>query len=192
MDRRIHEYISIIFSAPFIALYILLRIYYEDMINTYDLLLGLICLTILPIIIPVYYAHKLGVEWDYPERVLRIKPFMLIVLVYMFYMVYSLETDSRVALFISASYFLNGLLSWLITFKYKVSIHMVGIFGPATLMYLLGVIIDSIALYIVGFITGVSRYLLNRHNTAQLITGVAVSISATTITYLVVYGYWGR
>ncbi len=186
-DKRIPEIISIIFSAPFIALYVLLRLAFNGLINLNDLLAGILCLSIIPILLPLYYAWKIGSEWDYPERSHRVIPFLLIVLVYGVYVYYSVSTSSKLVLFIASSYFVNGLLAWIITLRYKISIHMIGIFGPATLMYLIKYVVDSTILYMIGVITGLSRYILNRHSIYQILLGIIVSVLATFTTYLLVY-----
>ncbi len=181
-----HELISIVFSAPFIALYLIIRLVLDNVIGLAGLFFSILWLVLIPIIIPLYYASIMNIEWDYPERHHRIKPFLLIVIGYLVLTITSIFLLEKELVFISASYTINGLAAWLTNLKYKISIHMIGISGPATALLLLGYYVDAITLYIIGLITAYSRMTMKRHTPGQIITGFLTGMILTTIVYLAV------
>lgn len=70
MDRittsfYLKEIISIVFAAPYIALYILLILNFQAMIGKEVLLIGSIFPTIVPLIISIVFSTYYGVEWNY-------------------------------------------------------------------------------------------------------------------------------
>jgi membrane-associated phospholipid phosphatase len=188
--RRIYELVSVVFSAPFIALYVVIRVYLSGLIGTSDLVQSIIWLTIIPVLVPVYYSVRLGVEWDYPKREDRLIPFLIINLGYLYLYVLLLLLDcGKPVLFLAASYLINGFAAWAISMKYKISIHMIGISGPATYFLLLGYSPDATALYAIGLLTGYARSRLGRHSLSQLIGGYVQGIILTLIAYMVTYGW---
>lgn len=177
------------FSAPFIALYILLRLAIDKIIDDFlaftILFIGLV---IIPLIFPLFIAFRRGYEWDYPNRSTRIYPFSIVTIFYFITLalILYLRCNNEI-IFLALSYSVNGFVSLLISLKYKISIHLVGITGPATYFYFLGYWIDAIILYLIAFITAYSRFYLRRHTIPQLIMGVMVGITFTYISYLIVY-----
>ncbi len=185
--KKIYEGVSIVFSAPFIALYICIRLFLSALINIEELMMSLLLLVAIPLIIPLYYAARWKIDWDYPERKYRVIPFFLVNLGYTALLIYSLTTQNRELVFLSLSYWMNGVIAWFISLGYKVSIHMIGISGPATYMLFTNYAVDAIILYIVGIITAYSRYTLKRHTLYQLILGYSMGILLTITAYYLVY-----
>lgn len=185
--KKIYEGVSIAFSAPFIALYICIRLFMSSLINVEELVMSLLHLVAIPLIIPLYYAIRLKIDWDYPERKHRVIPFFLVNLGYTVLLVYSLTTQNRELVFLSLSYWMNGITAWFISLGYKISIHMIGISGPATYMFLTDYMIDATILYIVGITTAFSRYKLKRHTLYQLILGYSMGVLLTITAYYLVY-----
>jgi membrane-associated phospholipid phosphatase len=189
MRISVYELLSIIFSAPFIALYIILRLLSSNELSFLDLFVLITSLTIIPLVIPLYTAYRKGYEWDYPARETRIKPFSLVVLNYSIALIILYFTGSdNTVLFLITSYFLNGLISLIISLRHKISLHVIGIIGPATYLLLIGFLIDSIILYILSVIVAYSRYILKRHSIEQIITGVISGFILTIIAYMIIYG----
>ena len=185
--KKIYEGVSIVFSAPFIALYVSIRLFLSALINTEELVMTILFLVAIPLIIPLYYAARWKIDWDYPERKHRVIPFFLVNLGYTALLIYSLTTHNRELVFLSLSYWINGIMAWFISLGYKVSIHMIGISGPATYMFLIHYSVDAIILYIAGIITAYSRYRLERHTLYQLILGYSMGILLTITAYQLVY-----
>ncbi|WP_148677122.1 hypothetical protein [Staphylothermus hellenicus] len=188
---KVHEYVSAIFSAPFIALYILLRLTIDktidDLVTFTILSIGLV---IIPLVFPLFIAFRQGYEWDYPIRSTRIVPFSIVTIFYFITLGLTIYFRcSNEIIFLALSYSMNGLVSLLISLKYKVSIHLVGIAGPMTYFYLLGYWIDAFILCLIAFITAYSRFYLRRHTMPQLVMGVIIGIIFTYISYLIVYYY---
>lgn len=188
-EREIHEYISVVFSAPFIALYLLLRIATDKIVDSISaLIILLLGLVIVPLAFPLFIAFRRGYEWDYPDRSTRIYPFSIVTIFYFItlILVVYLKCNNEI-FFLVLSYFLNGLVVLIISLKYKISIHMAGIAGPATYLYLVGYRVDAAILYVIAFITAYSRYILGRHTPSQLITGFIMGVLMTYISYIVVF-----
>ncbi len=185
--RSLNELVSMAFSAPFIALYLLIRLVVDDSIGIMGLILGLLWLVAIPLTVPLYYAWAYGIEWDYPDRRHRIIPFLLIVIGYLFLVALSILLLRRTMQFISLSYLINGLFAWATSLRYKISIHMIGISGPATAILLLGYDVDAAILYTAGIITAYSRMTLKRHTPGQIITGFLSGIILTVLAYVLVY-----
>jgi membrane-associated phospholipid phosphatase len=189
MGISVYELLSIIFSAPFIALYTIIRLLPSNELTFIDFSILLIGLAIIPLIIPLYTAYRKGYEWDYPARETRIKPFSLVVLNYFIALIILyLIGSSNTVLFLITSYFLNGLVSLIISLKHKISLHMIGIIGPATYLLLIGFLMDSTILYILSIIVAYSRYILKRHSIEQIIMGVISGFILTIIAYMIIYG----
>ncbi len=189
MRITIYELLSIIFSAPFIALYTIIRLIPSNELSLLDLFMLLTSLTVIPLAIPLYTAYRKGYEWDYPVRETRIKPFSLVVLNYLIALIttYFMDSDNTI-LFLITSYFLNGLISLIISLKHKISLHMIGIIGPATYLLLIGLLMDSIILYLLSAIVAYSRYILKRHSIGQIIMGAISGFILTITAYVIIYG----
>ncbi len=187
-NKKIYEFISIILSAPFIALYIILRVFFLYTFSIEQLILLIIGYVLLPLFIPLLYSYKKKVEWDYPSREERIIPFSLVFIGYALTLIalYLLDT-CREGVFLAMSYTLNGLVSLLISFKYKISIHVIGIMGPATYLLLIGLLKDFLALFILSLLVSYSRYILKRHTPMQLFLGYIESIVITILAYNIIY-----
>ena len=189
MDRTtstfyLKEIISIVFAAPFIALYILLILSFQTIIDKEDLLIGSVFLTVIPLIISVGFSIYYGVEWDYRQREKRIIPLALINLSYMVLCILWMNRGFP-EIFLSFSYLMNGLVSLIITGWYKISIHIIGIAGPSTYLLLINQYEYAILFYMISIIVAFSRIKLKRHSIDQVISGYLVSITTTVIGYVI-------
>tara|TARA_B100000886_G_C20355922_1_gene462976 strand:+ start:408 stop:941 length:534 start_codon:yes stop_codon:yes gene_type:complete len=72
-------------------------------------------------------------------------------------------------------YALNTAIVWKITKYWKISIHMVGIGGPAVALWMHGYRFP-ILMVIIIFIVAISRVRLRAHTAAQVIAGTALAI----------------
>lgn len=185
MKKNIYELISLAFSAPFIGLYTFTRIATSSEADTSSWLAGLIGVFIVPLCVPSLYAWKKGFAWDFPERKTRTIPFTMVVLGYLITTIFFLYKGTFPLLYIALTYLFNGFTSLIINFKTKISLHSLGVCGPATLLLLLGFIYDSIALYALSTIVAFSRYKLGRHTIEQLLLGCIVGVITTIISYYI-------
>ena len=188
--HRLYNIVSAMFSAPFIAALVTTLLYIYAVITIIELLILFLSTVIIPLVVSILWAWSKGIQWDYPERRHRITPFSLIVFGYFlgFSFLYIMPSTmySKILVF---SYLLNGFISLVITLWYKISIHVVGIAGPATFLYLINYIGSSIMFYILSVIVSYSRYRLKRHTLPQIILGYTVAISTTYIAYIVCTSY---
>jgi len=193
MEKNIYELVSLAFSAPFIGLYSFTRVAISDETDIVSWLAGLIGIVIVPLFVPSIYAWRKGFAWDFPDRKTRTMPFAIVVLGYLLTTIFYLYNGIFSLLYIALAYLLNGIASLIINFKTKISLHTLGICGPATALLLLGFIYDSIALYALSTVVALSRYKLGRHTIRQLLLGCIVGVVTTALSYymaLVTVGDW--
>ena len=178
--------ISIFTSAPFIALYVILVLYFNSFLLHSEFLLLIATLVLSPILITLYYSYKLGIEWDFPERRHRIKPFTLIVLFYLLGLIllFFVEAGFR-SLFLQFAYLVNGIFSLSITLRTKISLHVAGIVGPSTYMFIIKMFLHGCALLALSIFVGYIRIFLHRHTLDQVILGGVVSVISTIIAYCI-------
>lgn len=178
--------ISILSSAPFIALYVVLVLYYNSFLLHTEFLLLIATLVLSPILITIYYSRKLGIEWDFPERKYKIKPFTLIVLFYLLGLVLLLFIEADFySIFLQFAYLVNGVLSLSITLRTKISLHVAGIMGPSIYLFIIKMFLHGCILFILSIFVGYVRILLRRHTLGQVILGGIVSIISTIIAYCI-------
>ena len=75
-------------------------------------------------------------------------------------------------------YAINTFLVWIITKKWKISIHAIGIGGPVTALWLYGIQVPVIMTLAVIAVC-IARVLLKKHTIAQVLTGLIISINFT-------------
>ncbi|RLG82416.1 MAG: hypothetical protein DRO40_07705 [Thermoprotei archaeon] len=178
--------ISIAFSSPLVALYLIMVLSTTIGFNLIEFTVLMIFLFILPLFIPLYYSAKKGIEWDYPVRRERIKPMSLVTLNYIVGLIVMVLANAREHVrLLMFTYMVIALAVTIITFFYKISIHVASISGPATYLALIGLTEYSILFYILSLIVGISRIYLKRHTIGQIISGYIASIIIALIAYLV-------
>lgn len=180
------EIISIIFAAPFIAFYVLLILGLQTIIDGKDLITGTIFLVIIPLMISISFSKHYAVEWDYRQREKRIIPLTLINFSYIILCILWMN-KGFLELFLSLSYLVNGIVSLVITRWYKISLHVIGIAGPSTYLLLISQYQYAILFYVISIIVASSRIKLKRHSIDQIVTGYAVSITVTVISYVILF-----
>ncbi len=183
MSKNIATALSLIFSAPFIGLYVAIRTWFCLGGDYLTLMIMILSLAILPLVIPTTWALRHGIEWDYPEKKQRFKPFLLVILNYFFSTLFFSIYYPGYPFFLSLAYLMNGIVAVMLNIWTKVSLHTMGITGPALTLYYLGLNIDAIILFIIAFIVMYSRYVLRRHNLLQLTLGFISAITTTTLSW---------
>ncbi len=184
MSKNIATALSLIFSAPFIGLYVAIRTWLYLGGDCSTLIIMMLSLAILPLVIPATWALRHGIEWDYPEKKQRFKPFLLVILNYFFSTLFFSIYYPDYPFFLSLAYLMNSIVAIMLNFWTKVSLHTMGIAGPALTLYYLGLNIDAIILFIITFIVMYSRYMLRRHNLLQLTLGFISAITTTTLSWI--------
>ncbi len=176
--------LSLASAAPFVVLIVIIDLAVRGLIDPGGIMAALATLVLAPIAITVGVAYKKNIEWDYPDRVSRLAPLAGIVAVYAAGLAATWIAGLGAELAaLMASYTLNGAVAWLITLRYKVSLHIVGIAGPATYMALLGYYAEAAILYTLSGVVAAARHHLGRHSVGQLLLAYLVSITLTYIAF---------
>ena len=148
-------------------------------------LISLLFVTVIPTAVTYYFSIKLGRrDGDIPDRTLRFKPMMLGVCSYAIGTVVLYLMDvPKIIWVLMMCYAIVTFVMTIITFYWKISIHSVGVAGPAMalsvvfwpwgLLYFL--LLPPIAW---------SRYVLKRHTPAQLVAGALTGFVITGAVFL--------
>ena len=148
-------------------------------------LISLLFVTVIPTAVTYYFSIKLGRrDGDIPDRTLRFKPMMLGVCSYAIGTVVLYLMDvPKIIWVLMMCYAIVTFVMTIITLYWKISIHSVGVAGPAMalsvvfwpwgLLYFL--LLPPIAW---------SRYVLKRHTPAQLVAGALTGFVITGIVFL--------
>jgi len=184
---NLHRLISILSAAPLFALYLYLYLiifvksFVSPLIFLAYFFLGLIFLTILPIL-PILIDYKKGkVDLFVFERKKRPKYFSWAIASYLIgATIFYLLNDAKLFIFLMCYATVTTSIA-LLTYISKVSVHTSGIAGPLTYM----VMIDNplwIISYILVIIVGYSRIKERAHSFMETILGAIDSILVTYIT----------
>ena len=148
-------------------------------------LISLLFVTVIPTAVTYYFSIKLGRrDGDIPDRTLRFKPMMLGVCSYAIGTVVLYLMDvPKIIWVLMMCYAIVTFVMTIITLYWKISIHSVGVAGPAMalsvvfwpwgLLYFL--LLPPIAW---------SRYVLKRHTPAQLVAGAVSGFIITGALFL--------
>jgi membrane-associated phospholipid phosphatase len=78
-------------------------------------------------------------------------------------------------------YIINAIIAILITRKYKISLHLFGITGPATALMMFSRLPAAAILFILAPLVAFTRYKLRAHTIGQLLLGFIVGIASTAL-----------
>jgi membrane-associated phospholipid phosphatase len=137
--------------------------------------------SILPIITSSLWIKKKNLEVDMPQRQDRIYPLLLVILSYIIgvAVLYILGAPSFTTV-LMICYLNNTIIVLLLSLYWKISIHAMGIAGPATaLIYLFGW--TGLAFSLLVPLVLWSRLHLKRHTPAQLIVGTVLGYFLTAM-----------
>ncbi|AXV37787.1 MAG: phosphoesterase PA-phosphatase [Methanobacterium sp. BRmetb2] len=178
------ELVSLVASAPLVAIPIFILINYvlldwNDFI--FYSILSVFFAAILPSIISIIWIYHKKVEMDMPNKSDRIYPLLMVILSYMVgtVVLYAFKAPSIITVLMFC-YLFNTVVVLLINFYWKISIHVMGISGPApALIYVFGYwgIIFSLIIPLIMW----SRYHLKRHTFYQVLAGAGLGFSLTTL-----------
>jgi len=173
--------ISYIFNASFYSIYLLPI--FVDLKDIFTIALSIIFLGIMPIIFIVIQSIRGRIDMFVSQRKERPKYFIPALIGYLTgYILFSLLNKSMLALY-HLTYFTVTFTIFLISFKWKISVHMAGICGPNTFIILtLGE--KYIPLYLLSILVGWARYRLKAHTFLQLFMGGIIAIVVTFFTVI--------
>jgi membrane-associated phospholipid phosphatase len=184
LKEKIANFISTVTSPPLVAIPVFLVINYTLLYEGNWLwfsALSIFFVSILPIITSFLWIKRKNLERDMPRREDRIYPLLLVILCYVLGVVvlYTLGAPQLTTV-LMICYLINTVIVLLFSLYWKISIHAMGIAGPATaIIYLFGWpgLIFSLLVPLVIW----SRLYLKRHTPAQLITGTVLGYLLTSI-----------
>ncbi|MFX1563939.1 MAG: PAP2 family protein [Promethearchaeota archaeon] len=192
-NRRLFaaKIISHVASPTFLAIptFVLLLIVTNPTSLPILLFVALLFGSILPlaIIFALYKMGKIG-DMEVSERSKRWMPFLGAIASYAFgsWLLLVLVAPSIVTALMFC-YFGNTIITAIISLRWKISVHAVGVSGPITvLFYSLGCLYSLWLLLIIP--VGWSRVELKAHTWAQIVVGFLLSIATTWIQlYLLLY-----
>ncbi len=176
----------LMFFTPLQQLPLVMRWYIVGEVAFYTLLLPMICITIL------YKLHIIG-HWALRNRVDRAIPLGINALCYGICS-YALSSHGFLPAWALAVYWgatIMSVISWIISFWWKISAHAMGMTAVATLSLILSIWFPSmlplwIALCLIvltGFVCSIRVY-LGRHTLGQVAAGSALGASVLTIAML--------
>jgi len=186
MDKfKIAKIISTLTNPPIICipLFFIICLCISENIGEFIVLevISLIFASILPMVIILFWAKRLGTDTDISNRTDRFIPMIIGIISYFigFLICLLLKLDNFLTILLLC-YALNTGIVLIITTKWKISVHTTGLSGPVGALILL--IGPFGALF--GILYPVlifSRVLLNKHTLAQAICGAVQGFFLTVI-----------
>lgn len=181
-SRGAAELISSLFNAPVIAAPIFLALLISE--NPKDFFLYLAISLTFGTIAPLAALYSLSKEGVIPDlyasdRKTRVIPFLVVLVLYSLGAVgLAVARAPAIITALMLCYLGNSVIMMLITLKWKISIHMAGVTGPATaLIYWLGVI--AVPFLLIAIPVGWARVRLRAHNVAQVTAGAVLTVITT-------------
>lgn len=185
--KRLAELVSDAAYAPIISIPVFILINYYLMNLNDFIIITMVCIVftaVLPILLVFWWLRgKNGkdaeIDMDIPERTDRNYPLLLVILSYAFGVVflYLLNAPAIVTVLMFC-YFSNTLIVFFINLYWKISIHSLGVAGPAVaLLYVFGAF-GLIYILIIPLVMW-SRVYLKEHTVSQVVMGALIGFLAT-------------
>jgi len=191
LKETLAHFISVVSNPPLVAIPVFLVINYTLLYGG-DWLwfsgLSILFVSILPIITSTLWIKRKNLEVDMPKREDRIYPLLMVILSYIVgvMVLYTLGAPPLTTT-LMICYLNNTIVVLLFSLYWKISIHAMGIAGPATaIIYLFGWtgLVFSLLVPLVLW----SRLHLKRHTPAQLIVGTMLGYLLTAIQIYLLMG----
>ncbi|MHA1616341.1 MAG: hypothetical protein ACTSX9_03425 [Candidatus Njordarchaeales archaeon] len=180
--------ISLLFSAPVYAFFLLLLILTETAYSSSTLLivgiLGFLFLSVLPIAPVIYAAYKKETDLFVEEREQRPKFFFFAIISYLAGFIIFLSIGERILALFHLCYAVVTASLALATFFAKVSVHAAGVAGPTTFMVLVFGY-EHLLLFLLLIPVAWARIYLKAHSINQSILGAIIAIGVTWLTITV-------
>ncbi len=153
-------------------------------------LVALLFGSVFPMLV-IYLMYKMGKvgDLDVTDRSERRAPFMLSILVYALgtILMFVLNAPPIVSALMFC-YTTNTLVTFLISLRWKISVHAVGVAGPfICLVYFMGWLYSPLLLLIIPI--GWSRVELKAHTLAQVVAGFLLSIAITWVQLVLLFQF---
>ena len=174
--------LSNIFSAPIIAFLISILFSLNSHNVFLSAIIGVLFLSIGPVIGPIYRSVKNKIPIDIPEREMRTHLFIIAIISYAIGLCLSFIFNEHLMFVLFLGYLVTSTLLALINLRWKISVHTSGIAGPTTaVVYVFG--LKYVWLFVFTLLVIYIRKKLNAHSYAQLIFGAILSFFITWIIY---------
>ena len=169
-----------------IPVFLLLCLKADD-INQYAICaaISLFFAVVFPMIEIYAYARYKGTEGDIPNREDRFIPLVLGTVSYIFGCIgLYLVKAPDIVLALMVAYAVNTIVITFISFRWKISIHAIGVVGPTmALTYAFGPI--GLLLILLLPLIMWCRYVLRKHTPAQLVCGALLGFVLTMIVFVI-------
>jgi len=187
--KEFAEFISNAAYAPLVSIPVFILINYFLLILPDFVVITSVCILfagLMPILLVLWWLKKKNgngtkIDMDIPERTERNFPLLMVILSYAIgVIVLYLLNAPLITTILMFCYFSNTLIVFFINLRWKISIHAMGVAGPATmLIYVFGPIgaIFSLIIPVVMW----SRIYLKEHTLSQVIMGAALGFFATAV-----------
>jgi len=187
--KNFAEFISNAAYAPLVSIPVFALINYFLLSLSDFIVITSFCVLfagIMPILLVLWWLKEKNgngtkIDMDIPERTERNFPLLMVILSYAIgVIVLYLLNAPLITTILMFCYFSNTLIVFFINLRWKISIHAMGVAGPATvLIYVFGVagVIFSLIIPVVMW----SRVYLKEHTLSQVIMGAALGFFATAI-----------
>ncbi|MDO5835296.1 MAG: phosphatase PAP2 family protein [Methanobacterium sp.] len=182
LKENLAHFISTVSNPPLVAIPVFLIINYTLLSEGNWLwfsTLSIFFVSILPIITSTLWIKRKKLEVDMPQREDRIYPLLMVILSYIVgvMVLYTLGAPALTTT-LMVCYLNNTIVVLLFSLYWKISIHAMGMAGPATaIIYLFGWTGLSFSLLVPLVLW--SRLHLKRHTPAQLIVGTLLGYLLT-------------
>lgn len=192
LKENLANFISTITNPPFVAIPVFIVINYTLLPKgnwVWFSAVSIFFVSVIPILTSISWIKKKNLDLDMPRRQDRIYPLLLVILAYMMgVMVLYILGAPQLTTVLMICYLCNTIAALLFSLFWKISIHAMGIAGPATaILYLFGWsgLLFSLLVPLVIW----SRLYLKKHSPAQLITGTFMGYFLTTIQIYLLIGF---
>lgn len=192
LKENLANFISSITNPPFVAIPVFIVINYTLLPEgnwVWFSAVSIFFVSVIPILTSISWIKKKNLDLDMPRRQDRIYPLLLVILAYMMgVMVLYILGAPQLTTVLMICYLCNTIAALLFSLFWKISIHAMGIAGPATaILYLFGWsgLLFSLLVPLVIW----SRLYLKKHSPAQLITGTFMGYFLTTIQIYLLIGF---
>lgn len=184
MEGMLAEGISLVLSAPLVAIYTLAILVFlnNPPLPTSFFVTTCFFAAILPLIV-LFYSRKIGITNDLyaSDRKTRTKPFIGAIISYLLGVVvlYVFQAPGNL-MALMACYVVNSMVMMIVSRIWKISIHTSGIAGPATfLLYQLGA--GMLPFFTFVFAVAWARVKLKAHSLQQVTAGALLTMGLTLI-----------
>lgn len=185
-DRKVAEAVSIVLSFPILSIIEIVVINYIQAFKTVDLIIAVMLHVVTPFFPPLVYSKVLKKgDIFVSKREDRLPLFIPGILAYFIAALYFSGGGYRLMALLEVANLISSLLLFVISFKWKISIHMSSLAIPLFFFTLYGI---RQALYFLPLLLllGWARIKVKAHTLGQVIAGTIIGASSTFIVFLAI------